>query len=868
MSEFSECDSGGKRLSQTKISSYFTGCVKRIPTDPPFKKKRSRRTMSVASFAGPKDTATESVSNTSRKRNSPSIRISKRKLKAPINSDDEGDLESNHSQSTLKENNGTSAPITVQLSLNKPTSLACSINITTSAPLNSPPRGVLTPPFVNSPPKGVLTPPSENLPSPNTSSNKNVSPKQTPKKRLFDESNKTNTPSTSKICVLENRVIVTSPVKKSPKNEVKDETKKLNYDVLKVMREFFINVLKYSHLKCLLSKSDQDMLYNFYNIEKDYQYTCVKLFLWKQQWYNIFKYVGGIGLKMGDNDVTAMYKCLEEKHFVDTNYMAEDTVTLLNLLSVADLRAILAQFKLPTAGPRESLIDKLLRNCKTQVTLTCTKSTEDLLRERIKERMGYCVRLSTNLNRCLRYVFLLNTFTNFSLTVPQDYFKNVTYFNTVFPSCKVETFHIFYTPGEFSKYADAVDLNRELEEAIEKKNNPNILVLCQRAFNLLKQANEEAKNDMREPHLERFTPNAQYIRIITQGLKHIKRHNFGEVQIWLEYLITQKYCKHKRGDWYCELALIYTEYLKDYEKAAKLIIKAFKEEKEFLTDIQLQALAHRGRLTNRKTYKLPSLYHDEIAALSPPACDRDWPQEVLDCESLKSQKSGQKRKYVHRCANGDVEYLSVEQKALKHYETMGFPSGLHCEGSVIIAAFYLLFWDIIYEEYVRGTFISSVQSAPLDMHTPYFYKNRERSIQKRLDEIRDKWKNIELRTKLSRAWDLHSHENSVIEAAVPKSDHIFDVIMCIGRPVLAKIFERLVQNFKVYQSGFPDLIVWNVEEGRAKFVEVKGENDKLSIKQKLWLNYLCDSGASVEVCRVEPKATKKQFKRSVAAACH
>lgn len=145
---------------------------------------------------------------------------------------------------------------------------------------------------------------------------------------------------------------------------------------------------------------------------------------------------------------------------------------------------------------------------------------------------------------------------------------------------------------------------------------------------------------------------------------------------------------------------------------------------------------------------------------------------------------------------------------------MGYPSGLHCEGGLIIAAFCLLFWDIIYDKYVKGTLVSNVQNAPLDMYTPYFYINRERSIQRRLNEISEKWKVSELKTKLFLNWELHSHESSLcnIESVVTKPDHIFNVIMCIGRRIVAKIFERLVKNFKVYHSGFPDLIVWNVEE--------------------------------------------------------
>lgn len=289
------------------------------------------------------------------------------------------------------------------------------------------------------------------------------SSKQTPnaRKTLFNDDT-TNIPSTSKVRIIENRVIVPSPPKSSsekisspstssPKKEVKNESKKVNYETLKVFREFYVNVSKYNHLKSLLSHRDQDMLYNFFSMEKDYQYTCLKLFLWRPIWYNIFKYVETIGLRMHDKDITVMYKFLEEKGFVDTNYMVEDTFKLLTLLKLTDLREISAQFRLPTARGKGDLILRLLKNCKTQVTLTCVKNTEEVLRERIQQRLGHCIKLSNNLLRCLRYIFLLNTFTNSSIVLPQDYFKNVTYFNTVFPTYKVETYHIFYTPQDFSR---------------------------------------------------------------------------------------------------------------------------------------------------------------------------------------------------------------------------------------------------------------------------------------------------------------------------------------------------------------------------------------------------------------------------------
>ena len=170
--------------------------------------------------------------------------------------------------------------------------------------------------------------------------------------------------------------------------------------------------------------------------------------------------------------------------------------------------------------------------------------------------------------------------------------------------------------------------------------------------------------------------------------------------------------------------------------------------------------------------------------------------------------------YAHQCENGDVNYLTVEQTALQYYRTVGFPDGEHCEGNLIIASFCLLFWDIIYEDYVKGTFVSKVQSAPLDMYSSHFYKNRERRIKRRLSDIEHKWTEEIFRRRLFDRWTLHSHETSLcsLDAVVDKPERLYNAITCIGRDVLGKIFERLVKNFKYYRSGFPDLIVWNLPE--------------------------------------------------------
>ncbi|KAJ3648874.1 hypothetical protein Zmor_020643 [Zophobas morio] len=908
-----------KKLNQTKISSYFTECIKTLPVESakrsPSKGKRNLRSRRKLVFSSSSSADTEKSREINRKylptklsddMSSLIAEIPKRKLPAPIFSDDE---DSENDQGTLnspKKRGGddvtTKQSNSVLISLNKPgpsksprkkfasstplrssnlltssfnenldVGAACSVATTSeSISLNKPgPSKSPRKKFASSTPlrsSNLLTSSfNENLDvgascsvaTTSEDASVNESPKAVRAVKNVDGSPKA-------VRVLQN-VVIQSPKKSPQKEPVKDETKKLNYEQLKVFREFFVNILKQNHLLTLLSSSDQQLLHKFFNIEKNYQYLCIKLFLWKPIWYNIFKYVEKIGLTMSDSEVTVMYDYLKDNGFVEIDYMREDLFTLLDLLSLKDLRDIGRSFKFPNvSGPKDIIVAKLIKNTKTQITLTSNMNAEDILRKRIKERMGFCVKLSTNLNKCLYFVYLLNTFSNSSLSDPHDYFKDVSFFNIVFPTYNIENFHIFYTPQEFARFADAVKLRSELEKVVEKRTLNHIFEICRCGYNRLKELNEEFGTSFdvsnRPPHLERFTPNAQYIYILSSGSKHITTTYFSHVVQWYEYLISQNYCVHKRGEWYEHLALVYTMYVKDYERAAKLIIKAFTEDRDHLSDIQLQELLHRGKMLNRKTYNLPPLYHDEIVSLSPPSCDRVWPQDVIDCKSMTSQEPGRRRMYAHQCENGDVNYLTVEQTALQYYRTVGFPDGEHCEGNLIIASFCLLFWDIIYEDYVKGTFVSKVQSAPLDMYSSHFYKNRERRIKRRLSDIEHKWTEEIFRRRLFDRWTLHSHETSLcsLDAVVDKPERLYNAITCIGRDVLGKIFERLVKNFKYYRSGFPDLIVWNLPEKKAKFVEVKSENDKLSIKQKLWLNYLIEIGANAAVCHVEPKSSKKK----------
>ena len=57
-----------------------------------------------------------------------------------------------------------------------------------------------------------------------------------------------------------------------------------------------------------------------------------------------------------------------------------------------------------------------------------------------------------------------------------------------------------------------------------------------------------------------------------------------------------------------------------------------------------------------------------------------------------------------------------------------------------------------------------------------------------------------------------------------------DIIYCLGSRLVKMFCSFLAKDFKQWRSGMPDLILWKEVGGigKAKFVEVKSENDTLS----------------------------------------
>lgn len=85
----------------------------------------------------------------------------------------------------------------------------------------------------------------------------------------------------------------------------------------------------------------------------------------------------------------------------------------------------------------------------------------------------------------------------------------------------------------------------------------------------------------------------------------------------------------------------------------------------------------------------------------------------------------------------------------------------------------------------------------------------------------------------------------------------------LGGRRLAAILHNYAKDYKAWNHGMPDLVLWNKEQGVIKFSEVKSENDRLSEVQKSWLSYLSNNQIHCEVCLVNwpvPQESEYPFK--------
>lgn len=223
--------------------------------------------------------------------------------------------------------------------------------------------------------------------------------------------------------------------------------------------------------------------------------------------------------------------------------------------------------------------------------------------------------------------------------------------------------------------------------------------------------------------------------------------------------------------------------------------------------------------------------------------------EANSADACISVERREVRKDMHSVWRGlDGQPCRVESVVLQHYAEEGF-KGYHCEGGILTMLFALLMWDILFMQ-VDGVFETPYQRQPLDLTEDSFSIVRGPVLRQRLIEIEntgglhlirqtDERERERKTWAVGCRWDEYSRQD------------LLEIAECMGGKALSVVSQMLAEEWSHCTAGMPDLCVWRFADKKVCFCEVKGPGDKLSDKQKLWIDVLLRAGLHVEVSKVE-----------------
>lgn len=123
------------------------------------------------------------------------------------------------------------------------------------------------------------------------------------------------------------------------------------------------------------------------------------------------------------------------------------------------------------------------------------------------------------------------------------------------------------------------------------------------------------------------------------------------------------------------------------------------------------------------------------------------------------------------------------------------------------------------------------------------------AIEARFNDIREEKQNVIIRTVDERERPRKTFCTGLNWNAFTLPE-LLEIVECMGSDALEKVCRLFLDPYWTRASGFPDLCLWNNTEKCLSIVEVKGQGDKLSEKQKEWLEILLECGIDAFVVHV------------------
>ncbi|KAE9421645.1 hypothetical protein Angca_006360, partial [Angiostrongylus cantonensis] len=403
---------------------------------------------------------------------------------------------------------------------------------------------------------------------------------------------------------------------------------------------------------------------------------------------------------------------------------------------------------------------------------------------------------------------------------------------------------IFDSKTELMVYVEAKEIETKLIGFLNSNKFAEAYECASEAREKLTSTCEEsrAKAASLPIFLRRFTTFEVLMRCTMHGAGVLERQKKYAIAIsWQRFLLKtpelKPFCSSHRGALWDRLALNLDAHMKEREEALREIEEGMNDDAVATKDkLMLQDRAI--KISNRD-------FLERIVVMEP--------VKAKICGIVLSKDLGDSRvnRFVLNDTDGHCVECSVEEVVRKYYiEYEGF-SRVHAEGSIWHTVLGMLFYDIIFDNSVKNVWFSELQTNPIDLNSKSLYDNRR----ERFDE-RFKWIESATEEELAEIIRTTWHAQRNVETSEINWELFQDVedflefFFCCPRLGLLSVLKRIVMDYRNCRSGFPDLTMWNTPTKTIAVVEVKGPGDRLSTKQRLWLDFFTRQNIRAEVCHV------------------
>ncbi|PBP27308.1 hypothetical protein BUE80_DR001533 [Diplocarpon rosae] len=450
--------------------------------------------------------------------------------------------------------------------------------------------------------------------------------------------------------------------------------------------------------------------------------------------------------------------------------------------------------------------------------------------------------------------------------------------------------NIFPTRSDLLEFEASLRTQHRVDNILELNGNPskvgleNVLAIFDEVYPRWKilVAEEQRKEDRvyesgEGAYLRRFSPAWVYTRIVHKGTYVLGRFKMHEREYEVTSALLSQHLFHaaRRGAWYQRKALLEEHYMHSHQPPVG-IVDLEQQKKHWkkislrtcetgLQDKECHTIYHydlQKRIRKlEKSLKIPKReQHDfDHVLLSKPVEVTVEGTQIKKEYPLSKSRPGptgeEKQRSTKTIWVDEIEgggECSVEAMCLSDYRSRGF-KGYHAEGGIVRTLFAHLFYDVLFT-YVPNVFQTAYQTCPLDLHTDAFFPSRASEINHRLVEIEngsaaDIIRSVDAREREKRTcviglnWDFELED-------------LLEIVGCFDGQALSTICKVMAQEYRVRGGGMPDLFLWDVEDKKVLFSEVKSENDRLSDTQRLWIHVLTGAGIRVELCNAVARDVK------------